>query len=459
MNEYPEELRNPVVPVVALVGQHATHQIFEKNILTKTIYDVNTPIFKLISLDTGTVPLKKEKRSNYDSYLPNGILKANWMHKHKCVLPAVIVLMCLWEGGAGWKENEAEICSQVASIQQSARPRNIKLVVVLYHTLPNEPALNDERFVSMRKRSDLDAKNFVFIPKNDIKNNVKKFERIVQEFANTYYTEAARRIKNMRAHVNKTSQIALYIRLQFKLGYYAEFRPDKFRSSLKHYTAAYNFLKDMKSMDQYRTDHIRITEIKIVASYINYKMCMLFFALGNATEAVQQFQRHTRLYKTVQSPSQPEREYEHWAWVAREYQVFGELLCVFHQHALHMKGTYHPGYYFGAAAKYAMDRKKAAKKFIEPLRGKYEKTTPPKPASIDLNNMVYVGQPPISVAHPLELLSEGFTPDVAEDQTRSIRQELAVDHSAQISSSHCVESTRRRRPQSQRALTSTTWST
>jgi hypothetical protein len=38
MNEYPEELRNPVVPVVALVGHVATHPIIEKNILTKTMY-------------------------------------------------------------------------------------------------------------------------------------------------------------------------------------------------------------------------------------------------------------------------------------------------------------------------------------------------------------------------------------------------------------------------------------
>jgi hypothetical protein len=46
---------------------------------------------------------------------------------------------------------------------------------------------------------------------------------------------------------------------------------------------------------------------------------MLYFALGNATEAVQQFQRHTRLYKSLQSLPHPEREYEHWAWVSREY--------------------------------------------------------------------------------------------------------------------------------------------
>ena len=40
MNEYPEELRNPVVPVVALVGQAAIHPIIEKNILTKMLYPI-----------------------------------------------------------------------------------------------------------------------------------------------------------------------------------------------------------------------------------------------------------------------------------------------------------------------------------------------------------------------------------------------------------------------------------
>lgn len=100
-------------------------------------YDVPTPILKFVPLE-GHVPLKKDKRPNYESYLfflqiiiskqliviiltkityvPNGILKANWMHKHKNVLPAVIALMCNWDT-SNWKENETDICNQISIVQ------------------------------------------------------------------------------------------------------------------------------------------------------------------------------------------------------------------------------------------------------------------------------------------------------------------------------------------------------
>jgi hypothetical protein len=59
MNEYPEELRNPVVPVVALVGQTSIHPIIEKNILTKMLYPFSYPLspFPLSSLTYHTLTL------------------------------------------------------------------------------------------------------------------------------------------------------------------------------------------------------------------------------------------------------------------------------------------------------------------------------------------------------------------------------------------------------------------
>ncbi len=55
--------------------------------------------------------------------MPNGILKANWMHKHKNLLPAVVVLMCSWEGNnPNWKESETDICMQLEVVKYALYP-------------------------------------------------------------------------------------------------------------------------------------------------------------------------------------------------------------------------------------------------------------------------------------------------------------------------------------------------
>ena len=179
-------------------------------------------------------------------------------------------------------------------------------------------------------------------------------------------------------------------------------------------------------MEQYRTDHIRMTEIKIVASYINYKVpfsfsfpSLLYFFLCFSVFTLTYLhfrcaccflhwetpRRRCSSFRDTRASTNSHSHYPNQTvnmsiglglqesmssslssypspnkkrtirkeeersgsnlQIIRRYQVFGELLCIFHQHALHTKGIYHPGFYFGAAAKYAMDRKKAAKKYIE----------------------------------------------------------------------------------------------
>jgi hypothetical protein len=46
----------------------------------------------------------------------------------------------------------------------------------------------------------------------------------------------------------------------------------------------------------------------------------------------------------------------------------------------------------------------------QPIRSKYTPTSAPKPASIDLTNMVFVGQPPVSLSHPLEQCNHSSPP-------------------------------------------------
>lgn len=55
-------------------------------------------------------------------------------------------------------------------------------------------------------------------------------------------------------------------------------------------------------------------------------------------------------------------EFQHWAWVSRQHQVFAQLLefCIPSLDSLEKFSNQHPAFYYQAAAKYAMDRKDAA---------------------------------------------------------------------------------------------------
>jgi len=83
-------------------------------------------------------------------------------------------------------------------------------------------------------------------------------------------------------------------------------------------------------------DKKNVQEVKVLADYINFKVltmidteidsaltetllqiCKTYITMGNALgETVSHFNAHIRTYKN--SPRPAEREYEHWAWVARQ---------------------------------------------------------------------------------------------------------------------------------------------
>jgi hypothetical protein len=77
---------------------------------------------------------------------------------------------------------------------------------------------------------------------------------------------------------------------------------------------------------------------------------------------IAQFGKHIKAFKNA--PRNQEREYEHWAWVARQHQVFGELLDHMGLTTSGVPGLQHPGYYYHAAASYTAERRKQAKRIL-----------------------------------------------------------------------------------------------
>jgi hypothetical protein len=87
---------------------------------------------------------------------------------------------------------------------------------------------------------------------------------------------------------------------------------------------------------------------------------------GTLSEAVSQFTKHMQYYKSL---IELDKEYLHYAWVSRQYRVFGELLDLFYQYQQQprQRGMTHPGFYYQAAANSTLERKKAALLLCEVL--------------------------------------------------------------------------------------------
>ena len=86
-------------------------------------------------------------------------------------------------------------------------------------------------------------------------------------------------------------------------------------------------------------------------------------------DAITQFGRHIRNYRS--SVGVAEREFEHWAWMCRQYQVFGELLEKTYATSTNsgplafVPSLQSPAYYFEHAAILALRRKKHARRMAE----------------------------------------------------------------------------------------------
>lgn len=146
MNEYPDEIRQRPLPVVAFVGQTSLHPLITKHLSRVTIEStqVNTatketkPCFQVISWDFGYIfmPGRKAQKASYEGiynwlhisnfwplcdtgYVSQGIQKANWMVKHTSLLPAVLALFFQHsnEDLKNWKAKEQEIITQLDVIK------------------------------------------------------------------------------------------------------------------------------------------------------------------------------------------------------------------------------------------------------------------------------------------------------------------------------------------------------
>lgn len=162
MEEYPEEWRTPPVCLISVVGlaEHEHHRLISTHLLSE---QPPTNTLALPDLSKLLHLLSKKPKQPLDATSSSspaaGILKRDWLIKHRTRVPSVVAALFSSDQVYGDPAQWLQVCSDLDLLKAAIKPRNIKLLVVVVNdTLSDHNDVYEERFIALRKRAELDSK-------------------------------------------------------------------------------------------------------------------------------------------------------------------------------------------------------------------------------------------------------------------------------------------------------------
>lgn len=118
MEEYPEELRSPPVSLVAVVGCGELHQT-----ITTHLHSQQPPINSLALPDISKIPLLVSSNPKTSSTSgAGGILKKDWLQKHRTKIPSVVAALFTSDRISGDPAQWLQLCSDLDELKYSFSP-------------------------------------------------------------------------------------------------------------------------------------------------------------------------------------------------------------------------------------------------------------------------------------------------------------------------------------------------
>ncbi|KAL6519640.1 hypothetical protein OROHE_017330 [Orobanche hederae] len=363
MEEYPEELRTPPVALSCVVGCPEVHGLIAVHLHSQQppMNIIALPDFSKISV----IPQKKPPTENSEPV--GGIIRRDWLSKHRTRIPAVVATFFSSSDVSGDPAQWLQVCTDLENLKAMIRGRNIKLVVVVVCQAGHKDDISEDRMIALRKRAEVDSKNLiVFVPDDplELKHSLSRLWTAFADLANTYYRDEGRRIK-VRLEKKNSSSLELNVRHCFKVAVYAEFRRD-WSEALKLYEDAYHALREMIGLSTRMPPIQRLVEIKTIAEQLHFKMSTLLLHGGQVVEAIAWFRQHTANYRKLEGA--PEVIFLHWEWLSRQHLVFAQLLETSSANVTPSPSMgsvpadkpteweLHPAYYYQLAASYLKEK-------------------------------------------------------------------------------------------------------
>ncbi|KAG0074448.1 hypothetical protein BGZ90_010754 [Linnemannia elongata] len=319
---------------------------------------------------------------------PDGLITPLWIRRHREQIPSVfIAVVDLWDresiigntdnGQRGFsdkgplgvvdpmeRDHDTTLAQDLLERRKASQERGVKFaaVVMLQRSHMEDPSIED-RLNFVRKSAGLDIKNsfYVLPPSNsqEISDFAVNLQRSQYEGSMNYYKEQVKRHKKKRSNLpsttasvrpgqhsnmggsQQTQQQTLSVqgwmfRYDFKMGMFSECKQD-IDNAVKFYESAYGLLIDMFAVTstitpgtpglQARTR--RWAEAKVLADCLCLKICKFHLYLDAPSTALFYFRRHLIVFKAFsESWRMGDDSFEYWAWLGKQYRVFGDLLDI-----------------------------------------------------------------------------------------------------------------------------------
>uniref|UniRef100_A0A0D9YXC2 Trafficking protein particle complex subunit 11 n=1 Tax=Oryza glumipatula TaxID=40148 RepID=A0A0D9YXC2_9ORYZ len=323
MEDYPEELRTPPLSLVSIVGCPELHPAISAALSSRQppMNLLALPDFSKASILARTA---KARDPLAPPQAPAGILKKDWLLKHRTRVPAAVAAMFRADQVSGDPAQWLQACSDLENLKSVIQGRNTKLVVILVQSQAGDE-LSEDVTVALRKRAEIDSKHLVVLVERDEMEWTKSLNKLTTVFAElcmTYYKDEGRRVK-ARIEKRNFSSVELSIRYCFKVAVYAEFRRD-WPEALKFYEEGIRVLREMIGTSTRLPPTQRLVEVKAVAEQFHFKISTILLHGGKVVGAITWFCKHIRSYERV--VGSPEVAFLHWEWFSRQFLVFGELI-------------------------------------------------------------------------------------------------------------------------------------
>ncbi|KAJ5067244.1 trafficking protein particle complex subunit 11 [Anaeramoeba ignava] len=405
---YPTEILAKPIPLVGLSGDQETQNLIQKNFAKK---------FHFVSF-TQMKAHKRKTNISRENYIPEGILKADWLIKHFYTYP-VVTVSCYILDLNEWQSKEKEIVDQIHHLNESSKLRNMKFIILLVipsnNTIANE--ILEEKIISLKRKGELEAKkgSILIYSSNESEQNLKRVEYTIHNFAARLYKEEIRNIKKYQDNLNKKTQAKLIARHQFKCGFYSECRSET-KNAIKYYKKAYQEIKEITPNKQ------NFYEIKILLEILMIKMIKLFFSSNNVIEGLDEFRKHIQFFIKFQPESQ-DTIFIDYSSISHQYSAIAKLLEKFDNRNLspQLNPWHNIGFYYSLAGEYALKRYNLVKRLIEIYQQEIDKI--PKSQNsyktyysklFDLPSINFIGQSNNEFNLLQELIAEENIPQSSE---------------------------------------------
>ncbi|KAI0973250.1 Gryzun, putative trafficking through golgi-domain-containing protein [Xylaria arbuscula] len=365
--------------------------------------DLDTPSSALV-LHSPFSPL-----SPGSTLYPDGLIDTRWLHKHQNLLPSVY--LCFYNltsdptlATLHDSDLKADINAIKNAISQSGYKTRLA-VVILSDQSPTTMSQFQERLENIRRSTGLDPKASLFVlptrrTEADLETAVDNVLTAIFDQAVDLYRDLGRHVRKKKARgvapqptIPPTSGTSHTLSLQgwnvrydFKTAVFAELRQE-LDVALRSYEQAYDTLLGTDVLETIPAWDPRFNDARLLADIIAIRALKCLLLSGQTTAAVRRWQIHNdRLSDIVDQKGHGTQNYGWKAWQARWCTVMADLVNKVNFPELEPSSSslfrppeknlsaerlqpwellHHSGYWYRAAARHLLDRRKFAQSIPE----------------------------------------------------------------------------------------------